>query len=142
MGAPRIVSARISVIFRSEGLEFVFVFCGSASSISSAQNPSPSAPAAPFKNDRRGCVPFSYAMVTKFLSAAVIVYTRPSPNATATRYFSAVSALSGFQCLLCVFLCVLSASALNSIPRTLSTLESLTVVPLRGGDRQEDLPFE
>jgi hypothetical protein len=52
MGAPRTVSARMSVIFRSEGLEFVLVFCGSASSVSSAQNPSPSAPAAPFRNDR------------------------------------------------------------------------------------------
>src|ERR1035437_3805246 len=68
IGAPRTVSARISVIFKSEGLECVFVFCGSASGSSSAQNPRPSAPAAPFKNDRRGCEPSSCAMVSTLLS--------------------------------------------------------------------------
>src|ERR1019366_5652649 len=68
IGAPRTVSARISVIFKSVGLEFVLVFGGTASSVSPAQNPTPSAPAAPFKNDRRGCEPFSCAMVSKFLS--------------------------------------------------------------------------
>ena len=40
----RTVSARRSVIFRSEGLELVLTFCGSASSVSSAQKPAPALP--------------------------------------------------------------------------------------------------
>src|ERR1039457_5097000 len=45
MGTPRITITRMSVIFRSLGLELVLVFCGSASSVSSTRNPAASAPA-------------------------------------------------------------------------------------------------
>ena len=55
-GTPWSHAIRKSVIWRSEGFEFVLVFCGSASSVSSVQKPSPAAPAAPaapLKNERR-----------------------------------------------------------------------------------------
>ena len=44
---------RRSVIFRSEGLELVLVFWGSACSVSSTSNPAVSAPAAFLKKERR-----------------------------------------------------------------------------------------
>src|SRR5215471_17698510 len=53
MGARPMVSTRRSVIFRSEGLECVLVFCGRASSVSSAQKPAPAREAA-FRKARRG----------------------------------------------------------------------------------------
>src|ERR1035437_1454421 len=53
MGTPRSVAIRMSVIFRSDGLELVLVFCGSASSVSLARNPAVSAPAAFLKKERR-----------------------------------------------------------------------------------------
>src|ERR1035437_604433 len=53
MGTPRSVAIRMSVIFRSDGLELVLVFCGSASSVSSTRNPAVSAPAACLKKERR-----------------------------------------------------------------------------------------
>src|SRR5664279_3818577 len=54
IGTPRRQTTRISVIFRSDGLELVFVFCGYASSSTPDQSPpSPSAPAALPRNERR-----------------------------------------------------------------------------------------
>src|ERR1035437_10338919 len=53
IGTPRSVAIRMSVIFRSDGLELVLVFCGSASSVSSTRNPAVSAPAACLKKERR-----------------------------------------------------------------------------------------
>src|SRR5581483_1229279 len=53
MGAFVMVATRRSVIFNSEGLELVLTFCGTASSVSSAQNAAPRRPAAPFKKPRR-----------------------------------------------------------------------------------------
>src|SRR5450756_1927382 len=53
MGTPRSTAIRMSVIFRSDGLELVLVFCGSASSVSLARNPAVSAPAAFLKKERR-----------------------------------------------------------------------------------------
>src|ERR1017187_3068192 len=52
MGARATTATRRSVIFKSEGLELVLVFCGRASRVWSAQKPAPSAPT-PFKNERR-----------------------------------------------------------------------------------------
>src|SRR5690349_4900195 len=53
MGARTMVATRRSVIFRSEGLEFLFTFWTAASRVSSAQNPAARAPAAPRRNERR-----------------------------------------------------------------------------------------
>src|ERR1035437_4900121 len=53
MGTPRSTAIRMSVIRRSDGLELVLVFCGSASSVSLARNPAVSAPAAFLKKERR-----------------------------------------------------------------------------------------
>ena len=57
------MSARISVIFKSEGFEFVLVFCGRASNVWSAQKPNPMAPAADFKKVRRGLMLLAIDMV-------------------------------------------------------------------------------
>src|SRR5690349_16593206 len=53
MGACPITATRMSVIFRSEGFEYVFVFCGSASRISSAQNVPAARSPAPLRKFRR-----------------------------------------------------------------------------------------
>src|ERR1041385_807989 len=53
IGALAIVSTRMSVILSAEGLELVLTFCGSASSVWSAQNPVPNAPPKPLRNPRR-----------------------------------------------------------------------------------------
>src|SRR5689334_21204089 len=52
IGARATVATRRSVILSADGFELVFVFCGSASSIWSAQKPAPSTPAADWRNDR------------------------------------------------------------------------------------------
>src|SRR5579862_3299095 len=52
IGARATTATRRSVIFKSEGLELVLVFCGRASRVSSAQKPAASAPA-PFRKERR-----------------------------------------------------------------------------------------
>src|SRR6266496_4190335 len=53
IGAFAMVATRRSVIFNAEGLELVFTFWGTASSVSSAQKLAPRTPASPFKNPRR-----------------------------------------------------------------------------------------
>src|SRR3954452_329604 len=53
IGAFARVATRRSVIFSSDGFEFVFVFCGSASSTSSAQNDEAANAPVPFRKPRR-----------------------------------------------------------------------------------------
>jgi len=53
-GTPLTVAMRRSVIFRSEGLELVLVFCGRASSTSSAQNAAARLP--PWLEKNAGCL--------------------------------------------------------------------------------------
>src|SRR5579862_5718356 len=53
IGAFVTTATRRSVIFRSDGLEFVLVFCGAASSVSSAQKAAPSPQASEPAVDRR-----------------------------------------------------------------------------------------
>src|SRR5437016_2496992 len=62
IGAFATVATRRSVIFSSEGLEFVFTFCGTASRVSSAQKPAPANPASPFKKPRRPAARIQPAM--------------------------------------------------------------------------------
>src|ERR1700691_5522941 len=53
IGAFVTTATRKSVIFRSDGLELVLVFCGAASSVSSAQKEAPSPHASVPAVDRR-----------------------------------------------------------------------------------------
>src|SRR3954453_4979241 len=52
IGARATVATRRSVIRSADGFELVFVFCGSASSVWSAQKPAPNTPAADCRNER------------------------------------------------------------------------------------------
>src|SRR3981081_117102 len=52
MGALAMVATRRSVIFSSEGFEFVLTCWGTASSVPSVKTAAPAAPASPFRNPR------------------------------------------------------------------------------------------
>src|ERR1044072_3813203 len=52
IGARATVATRRSVILSADGFELVLVFCGSASSVWSAQKPAPSRPAVDCRNER------------------------------------------------------------------------------------------
>src|SRR5579872_6708417 len=67
IGARATVSTRMSVILRSEGLELVLTFCGSASRVSSRTKPAPSAPAARRINDRREFMWGSFGLKRRYI---------------------------------------------------------------------------
>src|SRR5215471_16828288 len=92
IGARATTATRRSVIFSAEGFELVLVFCGSASSVWSAQKPAPITPAAPFKKERRppdccfrkdfidGLLRCHKYISMRTASAAVLVQVRELPE--------------------------------------------------------------
>src|SRR5262245_38124829 len=89
IGAPPTTATRRSVILRSEGFEFVLMFCPSASIGSGAAaradraiDPTPSAAMVLLRNDRRPSVVLSGAMGS-LLSAFLTARGAPPPRALA-----------------------------------------------------------
>src|ERR1700693_1273465 len=76
IGARVMVATRRSVIFNSDGLDWVFTFWGYASRVSSAQKLAPPSPASPFKKPRR-CARVS---VIQVLSLPIRVRVLPVRN--------------------------------------------------------------
>src|SRR5579872_1841065 len=83
IGARATVSTRMSVILRSEGLELVLTFCGSASRVSSRTKPAPSAPAARRINDRREFMWGSFGLKRRYIPDRGAVQLREKTDFTA-----------------------------------------------------------
>src|SRR5580693_9388492 len=74
IGALVTTAMRRSVIFRSDGLELVLVFCGRASSVSSAQNAAPKPAVSAVAEERRKLRLPANLVVMLFMSVFYVIF--------------------------------------------------------------------